>query len=72
MTIDSSGIPKEITEENKLKKMMSSLQPEIYSRLHNMIRNYLGIFMISTFDIGFTKLVEHQIKTQSEPFSQNP
>ena len=71
MTIDSSGIPKEITKENKLKKMMSSLQQEIYSRLHNVIRNYLGIFMTLTFDIGYTKIVEHQIKTQGEPISQN-
>lgn len=70
--IESTDVQKEISLSDRINYATRIFQDQPSMRLRKMLSQYGMIFMASTFDIGHTKLVQHDIDVTSTPILQQP
>ena len=70
--IDASLVSKEFTNKDRLELALSMFDCDVNSRLGVIISKFRNIFMASKFDLGYTEVIEHEIRTSGPPILQNP
>ena len=70
--IESSSIGRSHTDAEREEKALTMLGESNYGALREIVTRFKNIFMASTFDLGFTKIVQHEMNINGSPVMQNP
>lgn len=70
--IDATDLSKKFTDADRVNFATDFFKNQTSMQLRHILHKYGRIFMASTFDIGHTKIVQHDIKVTGTPILQLP
>ena len=70
--IDAALVKNRFTDADRLKFALEIFKCEKKSKFGRIISEFSSIFMASRFDLGYTKVISHEITTAGPPILQNP
>lgn len=70
--IEAADLAMKFSDDDRVNNAMIVFRDQDSVQLRNLLRRFGKIFMASTFDIGHTKLVRHDIIVTGTPISQSP
>jgi predicted aspartyl protease len=70
--IETDSMKMNITDKDRIQKAKLEIAKDGNEKINKLIEMFGSIFMATRFDLGFTKRVEHHIKTSGKPVMQYP